>query len=260
MMATSLDHRGKGRLIASDDQLSAAIMELRDSLLTMLRRLYRDPILAEESLSRATERLFIEHRKRPLCFCGLLPLRYWLLRATQNASRAELRRRQKLRLGTDAPIGVESERSAPDYLFQALLPYPDESVALHDVANVLNQLSPKDQASLAWYLSISDNEPLTGTQRSRLRRLRQTLRPMLERAGVVDASHFEASAEVARFKAHAAPKKTWARFGRVSPYTTVTPMSVSQRLDRRWAVMMGVSLLRTESNRGVGCSGCAKHL
>lgn len=191
MMATSLDHRGKGRLIASDDQLSAAIMELRDSLLTMLRRLYRDPILAEESLSRATERLFIEHRKRPLCFCGLLPLRYWLLRATQNARRAELRQRQKLRLGEDAPIEDESERSGRGPLFQGLLPYPEDSAALSDVAKVLNQLSPKDQASLAWYLSISENEPLTGTERSRLRRLRETLRPMLERAGIVDASRFQ---------------------------------------------------------------------
>ena len=190
-MAASLDRRSEERLIASDDELSVAIMELRDSLLGMLRRLYRDPILAEDALSQATERLLIEHREHPMYFNGLRPLHYWLLRATQNASRAELRRRQKLRLGTDAPIGAESERSAPDYLFQALLPYPDESVALHDVANVLNQLSPKDQASLAWYLSISENEPLTGTERSRLRRLRETLRPMLERAGIVDASRFQ---------------------------------------------------------------------
>ncbi len=191
MMAASLDRRSEERLIASDDDLSEAIMELRTCVLAMLRRRYRDPILAEDALSQATERLFIEHREHPMCFNGLRPLRYWLFRATCHAGREELRRRQKLHLGRDAPLEDESERSAPDYLFQALPPYPDETVALRDVATVLNLLSPKDQASLAWYLNVSDSEPLTGTERSRLRRLRQTLRPMLERAGVVDAARFQ---------------------------------------------------------------------
>lgn len=186
MMAASLDHCNEERLIASDEELLKASMALREKVLARFRRLYPDPSLADDAWFEATKRLWAEHRRQPMSFRGRLPLQAWLYKATTHIGKEELRRRQRIRLLSDRACEDDSEYEPSAYPFQARLPSPEQTMALHDVAKVLKKLSPKNQETLAWYLNIDDDKPLSDTQRSRLRRLRQTLRSMLERAGIVD--------------------------------------------------------------------------